>query len=324
MSELRTAVSQIGNVADAPVTSVPLLDLKAQYATIRNEVRDAMDRVCDSQEFILGRAVADFERSIASFVGAGHAVGVSSGTDALLVALMALEVGAGDEVITTPYSFFATAGVIARLGARPVFVDINPATYNIDVQAVVDRVSDRTRVIMPVHLFGACAEMDALLAVGAARGIHVLEDAAQALGACDDSGRAAGTIGDLGCFSFFPSKNLGAFGDGGMVVTGDAALAERVRTLRVHGAKPKYHHQLVGGNFRLDALQAAVLDVKLRHLPEWARARRAHADTYRQLFDDAGLLDRVALPHDSNGHVYNQFVIRLADRDRVQAHLRSR
>jgi dTDP-4-amino-4,6-dideoxygalactose transaminase len=306
------------------VTAVPLLDLKAQYRTIRDDVRAAIDRVCDAQEFILGRVVADFESAIVSMVGARHAIGVSSGTDALLVALMALEIGDGDEVITTPYSFFATAGVIARLGATPVFVDIDPATYNLDVHAVADRISSRTRAIMPVHLFGCCAEMDPLLAVAAARGIHVVEDAAQALGAHDRRGRAAGTIGQIGCFSFFPSKNLGAFGDGGMVVTNDDGLAEAVRIRRVHGAKPKYHHAVVGGNFRLDALQAAVLEVKLRHLPDWARARRDHADTYRRLFEDAGLQGRVTLPRDESGHVYNQFVVRVPERDRLQAHLRAR
>lgn len=324
MSELRPAVSQVRGDRDAPVTSVPLLDLKAQYPGIRDEVRLALDRVCDAQEFILGRVVAEFESSIAAFVGARHAIGVSSGTDALLVALMALDVGAGDEVITTPYSFFATAGVIARLGARPVFVDIDPATFNIDVDAVAGRITDKTKVIMPVHLFGRCTDMEALQDLAARRGLHLVEDAAQALGSHDDRGRAAGTIGHLGCFSFFPSKNLGAFGDGGMVVTDDDQLAEAVRIRRVHGAKPKYHHQVVGGNFRLDALQAAVLAVKLPHLPDWARARRQHADNYRRLFAEAGLQGRITLPGDVSGHVYNQFVIRAPTRDTLQAHLRAR
>jgi dTDP-4-amino-4,6-dideoxygalactose transaminase len=304
--------------------SVPLLDLKAQYSTIRSEIRAALDRVCDAQEFILGRGVAEFESAIVSFVGGGHAIGVSSGTDALLVALMALEVGPGDEVITTPYSFFATAGVIARLGARPVFVDIQPETFNIDSKGVADRITERTKAIMPVHLYGRCAEMDPLLEIASQRGIPIVEDAAQALGAHDPKGRRAGTIGHIGCFSFFPSKNLGAFGDGGMVVTGDTALAQKVRVLRVHGAQPKYYHQLVGGNFRLDALQAAVLGVKLPYLPQWALARRQHADTYRRLFADAGLETLVALPEDVAGHVYNQFVVRVPRRDELQAHLRAR
>ena len=324
MPELRPAVSEVRNHGDAPVTSVPLLDLKAQYATIREEVRAAMDRVCDSQEFILGRTVADFESAIASFVGARHAIGVSSGTDALLVALMALNVGPGDEVITTPYSFFATAGVIARLGARPVFVDIDPKTYNIQEQAVADRITDRTKAIVPVHLFGRCADLDAILAAAAQRGIPVVEDAAQALGALDERGRSAGTVGTLGCYSFFPSKNLGAFGDGGMVVMNDDQIADTVRILRVHGAKPKYYHKVVGGNFRLDALQAAVLAVKLRHLPEWAEARRAHADVYRRLFAEAGLDGQVTMPGDTPGHVYNQFIIRASERDRLQAYLKER
>jgi dTDP-4-amino-4,6-dideoxygalactose transaminase len=324
MSKLQPAVSQVRNDPDAAVTSVPLLDLKAQYAGIRDEVRLALDRVCDAQEFILGRVVAEFESSIAAFVGARHAVGVSSGTDALLVALMALNVGAGDEVITTPYSFFATAGVIARLGARPVFVDIDPATYNIDVAAVAGRITGKTKVIMPVHLFGRCTDMDALLDLAAQHGIPIVEDAAQALGALDNRGRAAGTVGNIGCYSFFPSKNLGAFGDGGMVVMNDDELAEAVRIRRVHGSKPKYHHRVVGGNFRLDALQAAVLAVKLPHLPDWARARRQHADDYRRLFAEAGLEGRITLPGDVSGHVYNQFVIRAPARDRLQAHLRAR
>lgn len=327
MSELRPAVSEVGHDRHDAVTAVPLLDLKAQYATIRDEVRAALDRVCDSQEFILGRTVAEFESAVAAFVGARHAVGVSSGTDALLVALSALNVGVGDEVITTPYSFFATAGVIARLGARPVFVDIEPTTYNIDVQAVADRISDKTKAIMPVHLFGRCASMDPLLDVAATRGIPVVEDAAQALGAHDERGRMAGTIGDIGCYSFFPSKNLGAFGDAGMVTVREDQLADTVRILRVHGAKPKYYHKVVGGNFRLDALQAAVLAVKLRYLPGWARARRDHAEAYRQLFveaGEAGPLSQVTLPGDVAGHVYNQFVIRVQGRDRLQAHLRAR
>jgi dTDP-4-amino-4,6-dideoxygalactose transaminase len=280
--------------------------------------------VCDAQEFILGRTVASFENDIAAFVRCRRAIGVSSGTDALLVALMALGVGADDEVMTTPYSFFATAGVIARLGARPVFVDIDPTTYNINVEAVADRVTSRTKAIVPVHLFGCCAELQGLADVVSQKGIPVIEDAAQALGAHDGRGQAAGTIGALGCFSFFPSKNLGAFGDAGMVVTNDERLADAVRILRVHGANPKYHHKVVGGNFRLDALQAAVLSVKLKHLPDWSRARRANAAEYNRLFNDAGLEGLVTLPRDNPGHVYNQYVIRVPRRDDLQAHLRAR
>jgi dTDP-4-amino-4,6-dideoxygalactose transaminase len=320
---MREAVQEVGIDNDTGVTQVPLLDLKAQYAVIRDEIRSALDRVCESQEFILGSIVSEFERSIASFVGCRHAIGVSSGTDALLVALMSVDVGPGDEVITTPYSFFATAGVIARLGARPVFVDIDPATYNINSGRLSDYVTSRTKAILPVHLFGRCADMDPLLDVATHRGIPVIEDAAQALGARDDHGRAAGTIGHLGCFSFFPSKNLGAFGDAGMVITNDDALAERVRILRVHGAKPKYYHRVVGGNFRLDALQAAVLNVKLKYLPDWARARRQHADGYRRLFADAELDGKIGVPLDAPGHVYNQFVIRAHDRDRLREFLRT-
>lgn len=324
MPELQPAISEIGLDGHSPVTSVPLLDLRAQYATIRDEVRAAIDRVCDAQEFILGQHVTELESAIAAFAGARHAIGVSSGTDALLVALMGLRVGSGDEVITTPYSFFATAGVIARLGARPVFVDIDPVTYNIDARAAVQRINARTKAIMPVHLFGCCAQMDELLEASARHGIPVIEDAAQALGAYDEKGRRAGSIGSVGCFSFFPSKNLGAFGDGGMVVTNDDGLAETIRMLRVHGAKPKYYHQVVGGNFRLDAIQAAVLLVKLKRLPAWTQARRAHANEYRRLLQAAGLEGRVGIPRDTPGHIYNQFVIRVAERDRLQAHLRAR
>jgi dTDP-4-amino-4,6-dideoxygalactose transaminase len=320
---MRPEVLEKRNAGHATV-SVPLLDLKAQYATIRDDVRAALDRVCESQHFILGPEVSGLEQEIASLCGSRHGIGVSSGSDALLAALMALNIGPGDEVITTPYSFFATAGAIVRSGARPVFVDIDPETYNIDAQHAVESVGDRTRAIIPVHLFGRCAEMDPLLEVAARRSVSIIEDAAQAIGARDDYGRSAGSIGELGCFSFFPSKNLGAFGDAGMVVTSDDSLADTLRLLRVHGAKPKYHHRLVGGNFRLDALQAAILNVKLRYLGVWAAARRAHADQYRILFQEAGLEDWVTAPADSAGHVYNQFVIRAHARDELQSGLRAR
>jgi dTDP-4-amino-4,6-dideoxygalactose transaminase len=254
------------------MVKVPLLDLKAQYAAIRSEIREAIDRVCDSQHFILGPEVKGLEEEVAVFCGAKFAVGVSSGTDALLIALMAIGVGAGDEVITTPYSFFATAGVISRLGARPVFVDIDPKTFNLDGRKILAKITPRTKAILPVHLFGRCADLDLYLQHAGESGIPVIEDAAQAIGSTDHRGRHAGTIGLMGCFSFFPSKNLGAFGDGGMVTTSDSAIAESLRVLRVHGSKPKYYHKVVGGNFRLDALQAAILRVKLKHLPNWTQA----------------------------------------------------
>jgi dTDP-4-amino-4,6-dideoxygalactose transaminase len=303
---------------------VPLLDLPAQYATIRTEIRAAIDRVCDSQRFILGPEVTALEEELATFCSVRSALGVSSGTDALLMTLMALGIGPGDEVITTPYSFFATAGVVARLGARPVFVDIDLATFNLDTAAVSTRVTARTKAILPVHLFGRCVDLDPILSIAKERGIAVIEDAAQAIGARDSLGRIAGTTGEIGCFSFFPSKNLGAFGDAGMVVTNDESLAEKLRTLRVHGGTGKYLYQLVGGNFRLDALQAAVLRVKLPYLLDWTAVRRRNAERYRSLFSEAGLLDSVILPTDTPGHTYNQFVVRVPERDRLQIFLRER
>jgi dTDP-4-amino-4,6-dideoxygalactose transaminase len=280
-----------------------------------------MDRVCDSQHFILGPEVQALEEETAKFCGARFAVGVSSGTDALLAALMAVGVGAGDEVITTSYSFFATAGTVARLGARPVFVDIEPDTFNIDVRQVERRITARTKAILPVHLYGRCADLDALADLAKRRNIALIEDAAQAIGAADGKGRQAGTVGVLGCFSFFPTKNLGAFGDGGLITTNDAGLAESLKILRVHGSKPKYFHKIVGGNFRLDALQAAILRVKLKHLPAWTAGRRANADRYRSLFAASGAGAALALPGDVPGHIYNQFVIRSPKRDRLQAFL---
>lgn len=299
--------------------NVPSLDLKAQYAAIRSEVREAIDRVCESQQFILGPEVAAFEQEVAAFCTARFAIGVSSGTDALLAALMTIGVGPGDEVITTPYSFFATAGVIARCGARPVFADIDPLTFNLDPGAACDKITSRTKAIMPVHLFGRCADMDLFIEVAEERGIVVVEDAAQAIGSRDDAGRYAGTIGQMGSFSFFPGKNLGAFGDGGMVVTNDEKLAETVRMIRVHGSKPKYYHRIIGGNFRLDALHAAVLRVKLRFLPTWNEMRRSNAERYRLLCDETGLTGLVTLPQDRPGHIYNQFVIRVPQRDQLRA-----
>ena len=307
------------------VTAVPLLDLQAQYAPIRDEVLAAMTRVCDSQRFIMGPEITSLERELASLIGVEHAVAVSSGTDALLLALMTLNVGPGDEVITPTYSFFATAGVVARLGARPVLVDIDPVTYNIDTAAIEAAITPRTRAIMPVHLFGLCADMDPILAVAARAGVPVVEDAAQAIGSTYQ-GRPAGAMGAFGCFSFFPSKNLGAFGDAGLVTTNDAALATRAQLLRMHGMEPKYYHHLIGGNFRMDALQAAVLRVKAPHLAAWTEARRLNASRYQTLFRDAGLLDRIVLPVQPEGlhHIFNQFVIRVRRRDELKAFLDAR
>lgn len=304
------------------ITPVPLLDLKAQYGVLRDEIRAAMDRVIESQHFILGPEVEALEHEVAAYSQCRHGIGVSSGTDALLVALMAIDLRPGDEVITTPYTFFATAGSIARLGGRPVFVDIDPRTYNLDPAGIEAAITPRTRAIMPVHLFGQMADMDPIMAIAERHGLMVVEDAAQAIGA-EYKGRRAGSIGHLGCFSFFPSKNLGGFGDGGMVTTNDAGLADRVKLLRGHGAKPKYYHRMVGGNFRLDALQAAVLRVKLKYLDEWTAGRQRNAATYRQLFAEAGA--QVGLPADAGHgrHIYNQFVIRSDRRDALMAHLKA-
>jgi dTDP-4-amino-4,6-dideoxygalactose transaminase len=300
---------------------VPLLDLKAQYAPIREEIRAAMDRVCDSQYFILGPEVQGLEEETAKYCGAAHAVGMSSGTDALLAALMAVNVGPGDEVVTTAYSFFATAGAVVRLGAKPVFVDIERDSFNIDARQVEAKLTAKTKAILPVHLYGRCADLDPLLALAQSRKIALIEDAAQAIGSTDAKGRQAGSVGAMGCFSFFPTKNLGGFGDGGLVTTNDAGLAESLRVLRAHGSKPKYYHKIVGGNFRLDALQAAILRVKLKHLPAWTAGRRSNADRYRTLFGAAGLGAKVVLPSDVLGHIYNQFVIQVENRDRLQAYL---
>lgn len=301
---------------------VPLLDLQAQYRPLREALLAAVTRVCDSQRCILGDEVVALEHELASALGVAHALGVSSGTDALVAALMALEIGPGDEVITPTFSFFATAGSVVRVGARPVFVDIDPATFNLDLDAVARAITPRTRAVMPVHLYGQAVDMAALTAITAPRGIPIIEDAAQAIGARDRD-RCVGGLGAVGCFSFYPTKNLGAFGDGGLVTTNDARLAERLRLLRDHGQHPKYHHALVGGNFRLDAIQGAVLRVKLPHLPSWTEGRRTNAARYRALFAEAGLADRLGLPFERPDayHIYNQFVIRVPERDRVRAHL---
>jgi dTDP-4-amino-4,6-dideoxygalactose transaminase len=305
--------------ASPPV--VPLLDLHAQFGAVESDVRSAIDRVLATQQFILGAEVAALEEEIAGWLGAAHAVGVSSGTDALLVALMALGIGPGDEVVTTPFSFFATAGVIARVGARPVFADIDPTTFNIDASQAAERRTARTRAIMPVHLFGCMAELDLLHDAAAAGEFAIIEDAAQAIGSRDEQGRLAGTTGEFGCFSFFPSKNLGCAGDGGLVTTNSDALAERIRALRVHGSRRKYLHPYVGGNFRLDALQAAILRAKLPHVDSWTKARRSNARRYRVGFGEAGLGDLVKLPEDVPGHCYNQFVIRVPRRDALHSYL---
>jgi dTDP-4-amino-4,6-dideoxygalactose transaminase len=304
--------------------TVPLLDLDAQYRPLRGELLAAITRVCDSQRFIQGPEVEALERELAGYLRVPHAIGVSSGTDAVLMALMALGIGPGDEVITTPYSFFATAGAIVRLGATPVFVDIEADTFNIDPDAAGAAITPRTRAIIPVHLFGQAAELEPLLAVASRAGIAIVEDAAQAIGA-SYQGRPVGSWGTIGCFSFFPSKNLGAFGDGGLVICRDEQLAHRLRLLRNHGMEPKYYHHIVGGNFRLDALQAAVLRVKLPHLASWSDARRRNAARYRAMFADASL-DAIGLPVEApdRTHIYNQFVIRAADRDGLRAHLAQR
>jgi dTDP-4-amino-4,6-dideoxygalactose transaminase len=269
-------------------TDVPLLDLKAQYATIRKEVEAAVAEVLESQQFILGPKVEECERLIAAYSNCAHGVGVSSGSDAVLITLMAEGITAGDEVITTPYTFFATAGAIARLGATPIFVDIYPDTYNIKAWQIRAKITPKTRAIIPVHLFGQMAEMDTVMEVAEEYGLVVIEDAAQAIGA-EYKGRRAGSIGRYGCFSFFPSKNLGGAGDGGMVVTNDAERAERLRCLRGHGSNPKYYHKVIGGNFRLDALQAAIISAKFPHLDDWTAARQTNARRYDRLFHEAGL-----------------------------------
>ena len=306
-------------------TTVPLLDLEAQYRPIREEILAAITRVCDSQRFIMGPEVDAVERELAAYLEVRHAIAVSSGTDALLAALMALGIGPGDEVITSTYSFFATAGSIARVGATPVLVDIDPRTYNLDPVGVRAAVTPRTRAILPVHLYGLCADMGAIMAIAADAAVPVIEDAAQAIGARCGT-RAAGSIGTIGCLSFFPSKNLGAFGDGGLVVTDDAALAHEIRLLRNHGAEPKYIHKRIGGNFRMDALQAAVLRVKLPHLTRWTAMRQANADRYDALIASARLGDRVTPPFRpaDRRHIFNQYVIRVRDRDRVRASLTER
>jgi dTDP-4-amino-4,6-dideoxygalactose transaminase len=309
---------------------VPLLDLKAQYLAIKAEVDAAVAEVIESQHFILGPKVEACEKAIAQYCGCSHAVGMSSGSDALLACLMAENIGPGDEVITTTYTFFATAGAIARVGATPVLVDIDPQTYNLDTTQIPSRVTNRTRAIIPVHLYGQMADMDTIMHAAKNYGLIVIEDAAQAIGA-EHKGRRAGSIGHYGCFSFFPSKNLGAAGDGGMVVTNDAQRADKLKCLRGHGSKPKYHHKIVGGNFRLDAIQAAVVSAKLPHLDDWTAGRQRNAKRYDRLFEDAGLTTAtresapVTLPRVvTDRHIFNQYVIRAPHRDQLQFALKER
>ncbi len=303
---------------------VALLDLAPQNASVAAELRAAFDRVLQSGAFILGSEVETFEAEVARYIGVKHAFGISSGTDAILLALMALDVGPGDEVIMPPFTFFATGGCVARLGAKPVFVDIEPRTFNIDVSRIEEKISARTKAIMPVHLYGQTCDLEALRELGARRGVPIIEDAAQSLGARSKQ-FAAGSAGAFGCYSFFPSKNLGALGDGGLLSTNDDALAKKAKLLRAHGAEPKYYHALIGGNFRLDALQAAFLRVKLPHLDSWTAARRGNAALYDQLFAEASLpLELLRTPQRVyEGHVYNQYIIRSSRRDELAKHLRA-
>lgn len=302
---------------------VPLLDLRAQYSIIKADLESAIAEVMQSQQFILGPKVEDCEKLIAQYCGCAHAIGVSSGSDALLACLMAENIGRGDEVITTPYTFFATVGAIARVGATPIFVDIDPVTFNLNTTEVESKVSTKTRAIIPVHLYGQMADMDPIMSIAQKYGLIVIEDAAQAIGA-KYKGRNAGSIGHWGCFSFFPSKNLGAAGDGGMVVTQESDRADKLKSLRAHGSKPKYHHKIIGGNFRLDALQAAIVSVKLRHLDQWTVDRQKNARKYTELFSDAGIVSSgvktgfVIVPCiKTDHHIFNQYVIRVARRDQL-------
>ncbi len=320
--------------------NVPLLDLKAQYATLKNELDAALLHTAETQYFILGPEVQKLEGEICEYLGADNAIGVSSGTDALLLALMALDIKAGDEVIVPTYSFFATAGVVSRLNAIPVFVDSDPVTFNIDPSKIEEKITDKTKAIIPVHLYGQSADMNPIMEIAKKHNLKVIEDGAQAISVQYKDGKSVGTIGDIGCYSFFPSKNLGCFGDGGMTVTMDDKIAEMLKVKRVHGGKPKYYHSLIGGNFRLDAIQAGVLSVKLPHLDDWSQKRRENAELYTKLFTEAGLAEvegktsfdennKVLLPKavykesgHKNYHIYNQYVIRVENRDELLAHLR--
>lgn len=310
------------------ITGVPLLDLNAQYTALREELHAAINRVMETQQFILGTDVRLLEEEIADYIGTKHAIACASGSDALILALQALEVGAGDEIITTPYTFFATAGSIVRLGARPVFVDIERATFNINAQLIEAAITPRTKAIMPVHIFGQCAEIGLITKIAKEHRLPVIEDAAQAIGA-EENGKRAGSFGAIGCFSFYPTKNLGGAGDGGMLVTNEAVLAGRLRILRVHGGATEYHHKVVGINSRLDTLQAAILRVKLPHLDDWSDKRLARAETYRRLFAEAFAgTGEVICPTIRAGarHIFHQYVIRVdsAERDSLIRHLKSK
>jgi len=316
-----SAGKQTGDQAVSPI--VPFLDLKRQFAGIREEVLTAVTRVLESQQFILGAEVEALEHELAAYVGAKYAIACASGTDALLLALMAVGLMPGDEVITVPFTFVATAACVARLNAKPVFVDILPGTYNLDPASLEKAIGPRTKAIIPVHLFGLAAEMESISDIAKRHGVPVIEDAAQAIG-CHYQGRAVGTLAAMGCFSFFPTKNLGGAGDGGFITTDDPALADKLRVLRVHGSRTKYEYELLGINSRLDALQAAILRVKLQHLDEWTAARQRNAEQYRALFAEYGLQRLVSLPAvpTKGTHVYNQFVIRTVQRDELREHLR--
>lgn len=318
---------------------VPLLDLKPQYNALKNELNEALIRVAESQYFILGPEVEEMEKMFEDFLGAKYAYGVSSGTDALLLALMSIGIEPGDEVILPTYSFFATAGVVARLNAKPVLTDIDPVTFNIDPNDIEHRITEKTKAIIPVHLYGQSADMDAIMNIAGKHNLYVIEDAAQAISTQYKDGKCAGTIGHIGCYSFFPSKNLGCFGDGGLVVTNDDDLAYQLKIKRVHGGDPKYHHKVIGGNFRIDALQAAVLKVKLPHLNNWSEKRRQNAKLYTKLFIEKGLSERpgitkfdeknkVLLPKAiyedeklQNYHIYNQYVVKVQQRDELKQYL---
>lgn len=312
---------------------VPLLDLKAHHEPLHQEIMATLEQTFRSQSFILGPDVGKLEERVASYCQSKYGIGMTSGTDALLVALMALGVGPGDEVITTPYSFFATAGAVVRLGAKPVLVDIDPVTYNIDPSKIKSALTAKSKAIIPVHLYGQCADMAPIMEVAKQNNLSVIEDAAQAIGSEYHDGRRACSIGTIGCLSFFPSKNLGCLGDGGMAITNDPDLAERMRVLRVHGSKPKYYHKRIGGNFRLDTIQAAVLNVKLNYLDGWTKRRQENADRYETLFKQSGLTQAgsVTLPepvYRNSGakhyHIYNQFVLRVEQRDALMAHLKQK
>lgn len=303
--------------------NVPLLDLKEQNAALRPEIEAALGRVLDTNAFILGGEVAALERDLAEYCGTKYAIGCASGSDALLLAMMAFDIGPGDEVITTPYSFFATVSAITRLGATPVFVDIDPKTFNLDITQVEAKITTNTKAIQPVHLYGQCADMAALNEIAERHGIPVVEDAAQAIGA-EENGVRAGAMSEIGCFSFYPSKNLGGMGDGGFMTTSDDEIAEKLFALRVHGSKERYYHKWVGLNSRLDGFQGAILRVKLPHLDTWSASRKANADRYRELFENAGLSEQIGLPfeRDNCRHIYNQFVIRVpGHRDELRAFL---